>query len=410
MSIETIAADVQAHLWVYLSIPLIAGLIGYVTKMLAMKMMFHPQEFIGIKPPYLGWQGVVPRKATKMATVATQLLVGTIIKPEELMARLDPERMIREMERPLMAAAQDLVTEVGERFMPSLWHSTPTFARRALIARVQREIPAMVEALWADMAKDIDRYLDIQHLLVSSLTKDKALLGEIFKKVGAKEFVFFRNAGFWLGFVLGIVQLGCWIIWHQPWMIPLFGGIVGLISDYVVLQMLFRPLQPKMILGLTVQGQFIARQKEVARDYAELISKELLTPAHIVEEMLNGPLADQLIDQIQRQVRDATERQLGVARPFVVMAMSSERYNEIRKFMVDRIIKLIPETSREMERYALDALDIKNTIADRMDRLTPQQFEGLLRPAFKEDEPYLIVCGAVLGFLIGELQAHLMLS
>jgi hypothetical protein len=41
--------------------------------------------------------------------------------------------------------------------------------------------------------------------------------------------------------------------------------------------------------------------------------------------------------------------------------------------------------------------------------MTPEEFEGMLRPAFKEDEPTLILVGAILGFLVGELQIHLML-
>lgn len=409
MTWSSIAADFQANLWVYLSIPVVAGLIGYITKILALEMMFKPLEFVGFKPPYLGWQGVVPRKAEKMAAVATRLLVGRIFKPEELMARLDPKRMIQEVERPLMAAAEDLVREIGERYMPGFWNTMPGFARRAMVARVQKEMPAMAEQLWADMSRDINKYLDIQHLLVSNLVKDKALLNDIFKQIGAKEFSFFRNAGFWFGFGLGLVQLICWMIWHEPWLMPLSGGFVGLVSDYIALQMMFRPLQPTKILGFTFQGKFIARQKEVARDYAALISKQLLTPANIVEGLLNGPLADRVVDQIQRQVRDITEKQLGIARPFVVMAMGSERYDEIRAYLVQRVIELIPETSREMERYAMDALDIQNTIVSRMDLLTPEEFEAMLRPAFKEDEPKLVICGAVLGFIIGELQVRLML-
>lgn len=410
MDFDALVADFRAHLWLYLSIPLIAGFIGYVTKMLAVEMIFRPLEFIGIKPPYLGWQGVVPRKAGKMATVATQLLIGRILKPEELMGRLDPKRMIQEVERPLMAATEDLVREIGERYMPTFWNTLPVFARCALVTRVQREIPAMAESLWADMRRDITKYLDIQHLMVSSLIRDKALLTKVFRHIGAKEFIFFRNAGFWFGIGLGLVQLACWMTWHQLWMIPVFGGVVGLISDWIALQMMFRPLYPKKFLGVTFQGKFIARQKEVARDYATLISKQLLTPANIVEGMLKGPLADQVVERIQHHVREGTESQLGVARPFVVMAMGHERYAEIRQFMVQKIIELIPQTSRDMERYAMDALDIQNTIVARMDLLTPEEFEGMLRPAFKEDEPTLVLCGAVLGFLIGEFQAQVMLA
>ncbi|HAV4888247.1 TPA: DUF445 domain-containing protein, partial [Acinetobacter baumannii] len=55
-------ADFQQHFWLYVSIPFMSGLIGYVTKVIAIQMMFSPLEFKGIKP-FFGWQGIVPRKA-----------------------------------------------------------------------------------------------------------------------------------------------------------------------------------------------------------------------------------------------------------------------------------------------------------------------------------------------------------
>lgn len=408
MNWSSVAADFHAHLWSYLGMPLIAGFVGYVTKLLALEMMFLPLEFVGI-PPYFGWQGVIPRKAVKMASKAAELLLGRIIMVDELMNQLDPLRMVRELEQPLLQISEELVREVGERYIPGFWKRLPERARRAVIARVQKEIPELTAELWADIRRDPASYIDVQHLLVSNLVKDKALLNEIFRRIGKKEFIFFRNAGFWFGMGIGLVQLACWLTWHQPWLIPAFGGIVGLVSDWTALQMLFRPLYPVKLFGLTLQGRFITRQKEVARDYAELVAKQLLTPANMIEQILHGPFANRVVDLLQRHVKGATDEQLGLARPLVVYAMGSERYNEIRQYLVQRIIEFIPDASRHVEKYAMDALDINNTVVARMDLLTPEEFEGMLRPAFKEDEKTLVLCGAVLGFLIGELQVHLMI-
>ena len=44
-----------------------------------------------------------------------------------------------------------------------------------------------------------------------------------------------------------------------------------------------------------------------------------------------------------------------------------------------------------------------------MQELNEEEFEGLLRPAFQQDEWILITVGAVLGFLVGEAQVHVML-
>ena len=82
-----IQADVSEHWYVYLSMPLIAAFIGYVTKLLALEMLYRPLEFVGVGP--FGWQGVVPRRAGKVAAVTIELLTENLLRPEELLDRFD---------------------------------------------------------------------------------------------------------------------------------------------------------------------------------------------------------------------------------------------------------------------------------------------------------------------------------
>ena len=63
-----------------------------------------------------------------------------------------------------------------------------------------------------------------------------------------------------------------------------------------------------------------------------------------------------------------------------------------------------------VEQYAGDAMDVRNTVVERMQDLSPEEFEGMLRPAFKEDEWILITVGAVLGVVVGEMQIMFMLT
>ena len=62
-----------------------------------------------------------------------------------------------------------------------------------------------------------------------------------------------------------------------------------------------------------------------------------------------------------------------------------------------------------MESYATAALDLPNTIVRQMQLMTPIQYEGLLRPAVKQDGWTLIAVGAAIGFVVGELGVLLVL-
>ncbi|MFW1733419.1 DUF445 domain-containing protein, partial [Acinetobacter baumannii] len=61
------------------------------------------------------------------------------------------------------------------------------------------------------------------------------------------------------------------------------------------------------------------------------------------------------------------------------------------------------------ESDAEDARKMRKTLIERMQKLTPSEFEGMLRPAFKEDAWALIAVGAVLGFVVGELPIQFLL-
>lgn len=407
MMMAEIIADFQRNWILYLMIPFISGFIGWITKVIAVKMMFGPLEFKGIW--WIGWQGVVPRKAEKMATTAVELMTSKLIKPEEIFARLDPKRIAQEIEAPMMAAAEEITREVAQRYQPGLWEAIPEAARQRIIKRVKAESPAVVAQIMTEIQKDVTGYFDIKHMVITNLTRDKTLLNDIFKKVGKQEFRFFGWIGLIFGLVIGVVQMLLWLVFKEPWLLPLFGGIVGFTSDWLALYLMFRPQHPKKIMGFTVQGMFLKRQQQVATDYADLISKQLLTPANMMEELFRGQMSDRIMELVHKNVKRMVDEQAGIAKPLVVYALGGDRYIEMKEVIAEKILSKLPETMKHMEAYAADAMDIRNTLVERMRKLTPEEFEGMLRPAFQEDEKTLIIVGGVLGVVVGEMQVLLML-
>ena len=146
------------------------------------------------------------------------------------------------------------------------------------------------------------------------------------------------------------------------------------------------------------------RQQQVATDYADLISKQLLTPANMMEELFRGQMSDRIMDLVHKTVKRMVDEQAGIAKPLVVYALGGDRYIEMKEVIAEKILSKLPETMKHMEAYAADAMDIRNTLVERMRKLTPEEFEGMLRPAFQEDEKTLIIVGGVLGVVVGEMQ------
>ena len=408
-SLPEILVDVQHHWPIYVSMPIVAAVIGFVTKIIAIHMMFEPVEFVG-KKPWLGWQGIVPRNAARMASIAVDTLTQKLLKPEELFGRLDAKRVAAEIEQPLVEALEDITREVATVYTPGLWQAAPDAVRQRLIARIQAEAPQLISDLMGEIKKNVRRVFDLKHMVVTNLMKDKPLLNRIFRDVGSSEFRFIRNSGLYFGFVLGCLQATTWAVTQSPWVMPIFGGLTGWLTDWLALRMVFEPKHPKRYFGVfTWQGLFIKRRKEVAGEYGRLIAKEVLTPSAIIHAILNGPLSDKLFAMVQKHVQKLIDEQAGLARPLVVYAFGSARYQEMKNTVAAKIIERLPETLKHVEKYAGDAMDIENDLSEKMKQLTEEEFEGLLRPAFKQDEWILITVGAVLGAIVGEMQVQIML-
>lgn len=401
-------ADFKEHWWLYLSMPIIAAIIGYATKIVAIKMMFEPIEFFGIKP-FLGWQGIIPRKAAIMSTIACDTLTSRLIKPEEIFARLDPNRIAEELEKPMLPIVEKITHDVMSHYQPGLWESIPENVKKLLIKRIQHESPDMARQLMQETKDNFSQVFDLKDMVVTNLTKDKKLLNKIFYESGEKEFKFIRNSGIYFGFVIGLVQMIVWMLTQEPLIMPIFGLFTGWFTDWLALKMIFAPQQEKTYLGIFKwQGLFFKRQKEVASAYGALIAKEVLTPANMIESILTGKLSDNLFNMIQKNVQQMVDEQAGVLKPVVVFAVGSEKYKAMKNAVTANMIDQLPVALKHIEKYAEDAMDIKNTLVNKMQELTPAEFEGVLRPAFKQDEWILITVGAVLGFLVGELQVLLM--
>jgi uncharacterized membrane protein YheB (UPF0754 family) len=399
----------EEPLWVYVAIPAVAAFIGFVTKLLMIEMIFRPLEFKGPVNPWLGWQGQVPRNAAKMAVTAVRTLQDDLLDPRELIDRFDPDELVRELEGPLYAAIEDITEEVAQQYQPAVWNAMPEGARRALISRVQRQSPRIVERLLADVREHIDVVFDFEHTVVSTLVRDKAKLTNLFRGMGGDTFGFMRRSGLIFGAAIGVVQSVALFITGEELLLPLFGLITGGLTDWLALQMIFRPTKPGFFLFLPWHGRFHKLRPQITRDYAAMMATDILTPAALMEGILTGPMSDRLFALVEREVHRSIDEQVpGLARP-LVSAIGGDQLQEIKEGAAERVLSHLPRHMSLATDYAHHHLDLQDLIAERMQLMTDEQYEGLLRPIFKDDEWIVVVLGAVLGFAFGELQLHLML-
>eukprot|EP00656_Telonema_subtile_P013554 TRINITY_DN16886_c0_g1_i1.p1 TRINITY_DN16886_c0_g1~~TRINITY_DN16886_c0_g1_i1.p1 ORF type:complete len:496 (-),score=166.70 TRINITY_DN16886_c0_g1_i1:218-1705(-) len=400
------------------SIPLISIGFTYCHIWLALWLTFYPLEFFGIlqipgtNVGLCGWQGIVPFRAESMARHALELMTTQLLSPEEVFARLEPDKVAEQLDATLQQRLPEIVDTASAKHMPAVWNMIPQATKQELIDQAREEAPAGVMNIMTDMNADINRVFDIEKLVVRLFTENKQLLCDMFIECGDQELRFLRNSGAFWGGVFGLIQMVLWMFpaTKQPAIVfPAFGFIVGALTNWIALKLIFSPIDPIYPCGpdgFYLQGLFLRRQTDVAAVFGRIIASRVLTARNIIDAIVTGPTAAQVAAIVTEHVHDAVDKIPGPALPLVKFSMGDPQYQELKNDIAAMLCEEMPKMMGCLEEYAQDAFDLETTLRVKMAALPPSKFERLLHPVFEPDEWKLILMGGMLGVAIGLVQAY----
>ena len=64
--------------------------------------------------------------------------------------------------------------------------------------------------------------------------------------------------------------------------LPAIGGIIGYSTNWIAVKMIFRPIRPRRVLGLRIQGLMARRQQDLARSIGDVVGSHLVEHEDIV--------------------------------------------------------------------------------------------------------------------------------
>ena len=361
-----------------------AGVIGYVTNVLALEMTFRPIEFFGpelfrIKNQpwgFFGWQGIIPTKAEKMASVCFELMTTKLLNLKEIFDRLEPEKFSEVMEDALLLMLDAIVNDVAMKYMPGVWSNLPKEVKDEVIVMMNIESDQFMATFMDDVKTHIDDILDIKKMTVEACVREKRLVNSIFQECGAKEFKFIRESGLYFGFLFGLIQMGVTFVYDKGWVLPVAGFLVGWFTNWLALKVIFRPLNPHKFGCITIHGLFLKRQMEVSETFARVNCVEILHTKAIWERILTGPLSKNFFALLRAHSILFTEKLVGGMKPFAVTAMGSKKFAEMKEEIAKQIADKLPSIMPHSYQYTTDALDMERTIRVKMQQLSYAEFEG----------------------------------
>ncbi|WP_083898192.1 DUF445 domain-containing protein [Nocardia vinacea] len=413
------------------TIPLFTGIIGYITNWTGILMLFKPVAFHGIRLPGLralfpflpkriqvlpllsydgrmGWQGIVPSRADKMASIAVDKGLAKLGSVADFYRELEPDKLAEHLATIADAQIKDIVEEILRREHPQLWYNLPTGVRDMIHARVRQQLPDILRELTEELGANIDQLLDVKQMVIRYFQARPHLLNTLFQVLGAKELRFMQNFGFYFGAPMGVVLVAVLHLtgWSSLVVLPIGGVVIGWVVNWIGLNMIFAPAYPKWWCPWR-QGLLIKRQLEITDGYAELVSSQVMTVANIGDELLNGPRSDRTMQMLEDTLRPAADRALGPARPAVKFMLGSREYDSLQSTLTTEAMSIAPIAFADPDFNVQQGRQINDYIAKQMSALSPPDFVDMLRSAIKQDEWLLFLHGGVLGLFAG--YAHILI-
>ena len=384
-----------------LLIPVFSAVIGWITNVLAVKMMFQPIEFVGIKP-FLGGQGIIPGNALRLANTGIKLVTERLLNVHELFESFQPKAFVVGQEARLREVTEKVVEQKAAELFPAMWGALSPQIKEQVMSMAHTEVSSMSERVLIEARERIGELLDVQRIVTRAVQEDKELMGRIFQRVGSAEFQFIERSGLYFGFLFGLIQLMVWLVYTKGWVLPFFGFVVGYATNWLALKLIFEPKNVISVGPFTFQGLFHRRQKEISREFADVMSARILTSESLFRELSTGQSREILIEIVQRRGEEVISKYQ--SHPMMASMLKGDALESVKTEIMSQVETEMFAEGGFLYAFADKSEEIRQTLAERMSVMEATAFEDVLRPAFRQDELKLILAGAVLGLAAGMLQ------
>nr|WP_230967470.1 DUF445 domain-containing protein [Nostoc commune] len=399
-----------SHLWLYVSPPVLGGIIGYFTNDIAIKMLFRPYRAIyiaGRRVPFT--PGLIPRNQERLALNISKTIMGSLLTPQELqnLARrlLQTERVQGAILWLLRLAIEQIKTDKNEK-------------SAKIVAGILRDL----------IGESLPRLLKVLARREDFL---EAQINQIFDQI-------------LLEFQLSEEQATRLADWLLQVVLPpdmLRQTIVDFLNDRTI-QIIDEGFREKTsgtywvvanLFGLrntlTRLRTFCLDEKEAANARLQELTKDLQIRDRIRKLLQNLSLQNLPIGTV-RQLRKTTRESVrhylqNSGSDFLQGLTDSVDWENIAGVLLNRLsTSPVVNTSLEvmsqelaliLDKYlekdlevivtqAIPILSIDQVIVDRVKSTSPADLEAAIEGIVKNELQAIVTLGGVLGFVIGLLQ------
>ncbi|MBK9383711.1 MAG: DUF445 family protein [Planctomycetes bacterium] len=188
------------------------------------------------------------------------------------------------------------------------------------------------------------------------------------------------------------------------WTFPLVGALIGYVTNWLAVRMIFRPRRPIGISFLSFQGVLPRRKDAFARSIASAVGSHLFTSEDL-SKLVRDP-------EVHRALEAGIERRMGTfvdgikqKVPMAGMFLQGSMLELAREKILEMSEGLLGEIAGHLETSA----DLQGSIERKIQGFDLDRLEAIVLEVAKREMRFIEVAGGVLGGLVGAAQMLLLL-
>jgi len=177
----------------------------------------------------------------------------------------------------------------------------------------------------------------------------------------------------------------------------------GWITTWVLIKLLFHPRKPVSLPGFKLQGFIPKKQRAIAGQLGQLVSKEFLSFSELKEKVTNPENLEKLRPEIESHIDIFLREKLKDTFPMLSMFFGDKTINQLKAAFLLELESLFPVLMNSYMTRMEQDLDLEKLVTEKISGFSLIKAEELLNHSAKKLFLYIQLMGAFIGLLMGLL-------
>lgn len=189
----------------------------------------------------------------------------------------------------------------------------------------------------------------------------------------------------------------------KTYAVPLIGGFIGWVTNYIAIKMLFHPRRPIKIMFITFQGIFPKNKPRIANKLGTVVQRDLINFSDIKDRLKDPDALSNFKEEIAIRIDDAIRDRID-KNALLKNIVPDQFIQNIHKAIVKEIEINLPGVIESSITKIEQKLDIQELVRNKVSNFSDEKLENMLMDITAREFKFIEIIGGILGFIIGIFQ------